>query len=98
MKRTSKTSLRVFRTNVNGNKTANNLPYRILYGKCVDLVLISEQYQERKSPNQISDIIGIAAILIPDLGRVRMKKYSRRRGFVKVKREMSLFLLLLHTK
>lgn len=77
--------IRVMQANLNRSKTANELLYQLVYEKKSDLLIISEQYQDRQLPIWYSDDLGTAAIWIPDPGKVPVKEHGRGRGFAWVK-------------
>lgn len=70
---------------MNRSKTADNLLHQLVFEKRADLVLISEQYRNKQSPSWYSDLLGTAAIWIPNAGKVQVKKHGAGRGFVWVR-------------
>lgn len=64
---------------------ADDLLYQLTYEKKADVILISEQYQNRNSPRWYSDLLGTAAIWVPDATKVRVENHGCGSGFVWVR-------------
>lgn len=75
----------IIQANMHRSRTADNLIRQLVLEKETNLVLISEQYTNNISPAWYSDILGTAAIWIPDTRKCKVKKHGRGRGFVWVK-------------
>ncbi|XP_073984792.1 uncharacterized protein [Rhodnius prolixus] len=67
------------------SKIADELLYQLVFEKKVDLLLLSEQYQDKESPGWFSDLLGRAAIWVPDLGKVPVHVHGAGSGYVWVK-------------
>ena len=83
--------IRVLQLNMQRSRTANDLLYRFAAEQGSDILLLSEQYQNRRSPQWISDLSGTAAIWILDLGKVPVLATGSGNGFVWVRSRVFTF-------
>lgn len=76
--------IRIIQGNMNRSKTADQLLHQLAIEKRAELLILSEQYNNKKSAHWYSDLLGTAAIWIPN-GGVYVKTHKAGRGFVLVK-------------
>ena len=77
--------IKVLEGNLHRSKTANDLLAQLVLEKDTDLLIISEQYQDRNSPIWFADTLGTAAIWIPNPAKVPVENHGAGKGFVWVK-------------
>ena len=61
-------------------KRTNDLLVKTQEDTKADLIFISEQYKDRDIPGWYCDILGTAAIWIPNMRRVSVGSYASSRG------------------
>lgn len=74
--------IHILQANMHRRKIADELLYQLVFEKKVDLLLLSEQYQDKESPGWFSDLLGRAAIWVPDLGKVPVHVHGAGSGYV----------------
>lgn len=74
--------IRVLQANLHRSKTADDLIYQLSREKGANLLLISEQYQDKDRSCWYPDLTGTAAIWTPNPGSVQVKSHGKGRGFV----------------
>ena len=85
--------------NLHRSKVMDGLLVKTHQDTKAELMFISEQYKDRDIPGWYSDILGIAAIWIPHMGRVSVGSHDPCRGFFWVRSGGGyLCELLLHLK
>ncbi|XP_035736363.1 uncharacterized protein LOC118447923 [Vespa mandarinia] len=72
----------VLQGNLNRSRTAHHLLAKICSEKKADVVLISEQYQDREGVRWYADELGTAAIWIPDPSQIHVSGQGSVRGYV----------------
>ena len=77
--------IKILQGNLHRSKTANDLLAQLVLEKDADLLIISEQYQDRNSPTWFADTLGTAAIWIPNPVKVPVENHGAGKGFVWVK-------------
>ena len=77
--------IRVLQGNLHRSKTADDLLTQIVFEKKVDLLIISEQYKERRNATWFTDTLGTAAIWIPNPKKVPVEQHGTGSGFVWVR-------------
>ena len=74
--------IKILQGNLHRNRTANDLLTQLVLEKEADLLILSEQYQNRAGPNWFPDILGAAAIWIPNPSKVPVEAHGRGSGYV----------------
>ena len=77
--------IRILPGNLNRSRTVNDLLMQLIGEMEADMIIISEQYQERDSTAWFPHSLGIAAIWIPNPKRVPINMHGSKNGFVWVK-------------
>jgi len=75
----------VLQSNLHRSRTVNDLLAQLVLERQVDLLIISEQYQDRAISSWYADTLGTAAIWIPDPNSVPVDAHGNGSGFVWVK-------------
>lgn len=73
---------RILQANLNRSRTADALLHQLAYEHKADLVIISEQYQNKSSASWYYDELGTSAIWIRDPARFTVRSHGRGKGFV----------------
>lgn len=82
----------ILQLNMQRSRTADQLLFQFAVEKGADILLLSEQYQNRQSPCWFSDVLGTASVWVIDSGKLPILKHGSGRGFVWVKsRGISFF-------
>lgn len=76
--------------NIHRSKTAREILSQLCLERNIDLLIISEQYQNENNSNWFSDTLGTAAIWIKNPSKFIIKDYGAGEGFVWVKDEITI--------
>lgn len=76
---------------MNRSRLADSLLCQLAYEKKADLIVISEQYQDKQSATWYPDTLGTAAIWILDTRKIQISAHGKGRGFVWTKIGMVSF-------
>lgn len=77
--------MKILQGNLHRSRLADSLLDQLVVEKDTDLVLLCEQYRDRNPRSWFVDLLGTAAIWIPDLGKVPAEACERRAGYVWIK-------------
>ena len=77
--------IKVLQGNLNRSRTAQNLLAQICLEKNADVVIVSEQYRGSIEAGWYRDVLGTAAIWIPDTRRHLVSHHGSGRGYVWVR-------------
>lgn len=77
--------IKLLQANLNRSNVANSLLAQLVRERNVDVVMVSEQYQNSQRPTWYSDILGTAAIWISNSARIRTENHGVGRGYVWIK-------------
>lgn len=77
--------IRALQLNMQRSKTADDLLYHFASKQGADILILSEQYRDRRSPQWFADLSGTAAVWVLDLGKVPVLDSATGNGFVWVR-------------
>ncbi|XP_046837586.1 uncharacterized protein LOC124432619 [Vespa crabro] len=86
--------MKVLQGNLNKSRTAHHLLTQLYSEKQADIVLISEQYQDRAGIGWYADKLGTAAIWIPDPRQIHVSDQGSGRGYVWVRHKSATYVSL----
>ncbi|XP_035723753.1 uncharacterized protein LOC118442357 [Vespa mandarinia] len=89
--------MRVLQGNLNRSRTAHHLLTQLCSEKKADIVLISEQYQDRTGVGWYADELGTAAIWIPDTRLIHVSDQGSGRGYVWVRHNSTTYVSVYRT-
>ncbi|XP_035737757.1 uncharacterized protein LOC118448520 [Vespa mandarinia] len=84
--------MRVFQGNLNRSRTAHHLLAQLCSEKKADIVLISEQYQDRAGVGRFADELGTATIWIPDPRLIHVSDQGTGNGYVWVRHNSTTYV------
>lgn len=84
--------MKILQGNMHRSKTANDLLTQLCFEKNADLLIISEQYQQRDSSSWYADNLGTAAIWVLDTDKTPVEDHGSGNGFVWVKSKRVTFV------
>ncbi|XP_033228825.1 uncharacterized protein LOC117180435 [Belonocnema kinseyi] len=77
--------INIVQANLNRSRNAHELLTQLTYDEKADLLILSEQYQDRTSTTWFSDKLGTAAIWVTNINKVPAESHGAGEGYVWVK-------------